>query len=215
VNPAKGFESCFLGFADGARLEAMTTTTLPLVEITPGAQRLGLTHLAISVGSERLVDELTARLRTDGIAIVDGPRRTGDGYYESVIIDPDGNRVEICASTEARTTDPTALEKPMTDRNSFRNFGEFYPFYLGEHANRTCRRLHFAGTSIAAALLISATVMHSGWLIAVAIGQGYAFAWVGHFFFEHNKPATFKHPLFSLMGDWRLWWDILSRKVRF
>jgi lactoylglutathione lyase len=97
VNPAKGFESCFLGFADGARLEAMTTTTLPLVEIIPGAQRLGLTHLAISVGSERLVDELTARLRADGIAIADGPRRTGDGYYESVIIDPDGNRIEICA----------------------------------------------------------------------------------------------------------------------
>jgi hypothetical protein len=103
----------------------------------------------------------------------------------------------------------------MTDRNSFRNFSEFYPFYLGEHANRTCRRLHFAGTSIAVALLIAATMMHSGWLIWVAIGQGYAFAWVGHFFFEHNRPATFKYPLFSLMGDWRLWWDILSRKVRF
>ena len=97
VNPAKGFESCFLRFADGARLEAMTTTTLSLVESPPGAQRLGLTHLAISVGSERLVDELTARLRTDGYSIVDGPRRTGDGYYESVIIDPDGNRIEICS----------------------------------------------------------------------------------------------------------------------
>lgn len=97
VNAAKGFESCFLSFADGARLEAMTTTSLPLTEPAPGAQRLGLTHLAISVGSEHLVDELTTRLRNDGIAIVDGPRRTGDGYYESVIIDPDGNRIEICA----------------------------------------------------------------------------------------------------------------------
>jgi lactoylglutathione lyase len=96
-NSAKGFESCFLHFADGARLEAMTTTTLPLIESPPGAQRLGLTHLAISVGSERLVDELTARLRDDGFPVVDGPRRTGDGYYESVIIDPDGNRVEICS----------------------------------------------------------------------------------------------------------------------
>jgi lactoylglutathione lyase len=96
LNPAKGFESCFLSFADGARLEAMTTTTLSLVGLSPGVQRLGLTHLAISVGSERLVDQLTQRLRDDGIAVVDGPRRTGDGYYESVIIDPDGNRIEIC-----------------------------------------------------------------------------------------------------------------------
>jgi hypothetical protein len=104
---------------------------------------------------------------------------------------------------------------PMNDGNSFRSFGDFYPFYLGEHANRICRRLHFAGTSIAAALLITAVVMRSGWLVALAIVQGYAFAWVGHYFFEHNKPATFKHPIFSLIGDWRLWWDILSRKVPF
>jgi len=96
VNSAKGFESCFLSFADGARLEAMTTTSLQLVELGPGAQRLGLTHLAISVGSELNVDELTLRLRNDGFAVVDEPRRTGDGYYESVVLDPDGNRIEIC-----------------------------------------------------------------------------------------------------------------------
>jgi lactoylglutathione lyase len=96
LNPAKGFESCFLSFDGGGRLEAMTTTTLSLAQLLPGAQRLGLTHLAISVGSERMVDELTKRLRSDGIIIVDGPRRTGDGYYESVVIDPDGNRIEIC-----------------------------------------------------------------------------------------------------------------------
>jgi hypothetical protein len=101
----------------------------------------------------------------------------------------------------------------MNDKNAFRTFGEFYPFYLGEHANRTCRRLHFAGTTIAVVLLVAAVVTRSGWLVAVAFLQGYAFAWVGHFFFEHNKPATFKYPLFSLMGDWRLWWDILTRKV--
>jgi lactoylglutathione lyase len=96
-NPTKGFESCFLSFENGARIEAMTTTTLSLAETAPGAQRLGLAHLAISVGSERLVDELTQLLRNAGIPVVDGPRRTGDGYYESVIIDPDGNRIEICA----------------------------------------------------------------------------------------------------------------------
>jgi lactoylglutathione lyase len=96
VNPAKGFESCFLSFDNGARLEAMTTTSLSLDQTPRGAQRLGLTHLAISVGSEYLVDSLTERLRADGIAVVDGPRRTGDGYYESVVMDPDGNRIEIC-----------------------------------------------------------------------------------------------------------------------
>jgi len=96
-NPSKGFESCFLSFGDGARLEAMTTTSLSLVQAPPGAQRLGLTHLAIRVGSEQVVDELTRRLRKDGIAVIDGPRRTGDGYYESVILDPDGNRIEVCA----------------------------------------------------------------------------------------------------------------------
>jgi hypothetical protein len=101
----------------------------------------------------------------------------------------------------------------MTDKNAFRTFRDFYPFYLGEHANLTCRRLHFAGTSIAAILLIAAAVTRWEWLIAIALVQGYAFAWVGHFFFEHNRPATFKYPLFSLLGDWRLWWDVLRGKV--
>ncbi|MEA3090479.1 MAG: lactoylglutathione lyase [Caballeronia sp.] len=97
VNRAKGFQSCFLGFSDGARIELMTTTTLSPLVIEPGAQRMGLTHLAISVGSTERVDELTRKLRDDGYPILDGPRRTGDGYYESVTLDPDGNRIEITA----------------------------------------------------------------------------------------------------------------------
>ena len=96
---------------------------------------------------------------------------------------------------------------------SFRSFSEFYPFYLSEHGNRVSRRLHFTGTSIAAVLILTAVVTQSWWLLWVALVQGYLFAWIGHFFFEHNKPATFKHPAFSLMGDWRLWWDILRRKM--
>jgi hypothetical protein len=103
----------------------------------------------------------------------------------------------------------------MSGENSFNTFGDFYPFYLDEHANPVCRRLHFTGTSIAVALFIAAAVTRSWWLVAMAVVEGYAFAWVGHFFFEHNKPATFKYPLFSLMGDWRLWWDMLIGKVRF
>jgi lactoylglutathione lyase len=94
-NATKGFESRFLSFGTGARLEIMRTTTLSPVPYAAAAQRMGLTHLAMSVGSEQGVDELTARLRRDGYQVLDGPRRTGDGYYESVVVDPDGNRVEI------------------------------------------------------------------------------------------------------------------------
>jgi lactoylglutathione lyase len=97
VNPKKGFESCFLRFSDGARIEAMKTTALTPVLFEPGAQRMGLTHVAIAVGSEQLVDELTQRIKDDGYQVLDGPRRTGDGYYESVVVDPDGNRIEITA----------------------------------------------------------------------------------------------------------------------
>lgn len=98
INPKKGFESLFLTFAGGgARLEVMKTTTLNPAPFEPGAQRMGLTHFALSVGSEQRVDELTQRIKADGYAVLDGPRRTGDGYYESVVVDPDGNRIEITA----------------------------------------------------------------------------------------------------------------------
>lgn len=97
-NPAKGFASRFVVLpGGGARLEVMTTSTLALVHAAAGAQRHGLAHLAINVGSEAAVDALTARMRGDGVPVVDGPRRTGDGYYESVVLDPDGNRIELTA----------------------------------------------------------------------------------------------------------------------
>ena len=94
-NVAKGFESVFLTFSGGARLEVMSTTTLSPVVAESGAQRMGITHFAVAVGSDADVDTLTERLRADGFPILDGPRRTGDGYYESVTLDPDGNRVEV------------------------------------------------------------------------------------------------------------------------
>ena len=97
VNAAKGFQSRFLSFDGGARLELMRSTTIAPIRHEPAAQRMGLTHLALSVGSEQRVDELTTRLRDDGYPILDGPRRTRDGYYESVALDPDGNRIEITA----------------------------------------------------------------------------------------------------------------------
>jgi hypothetical protein len=101
------------------------------------------------------------------------------------------------------------------NQERYRSFGDFYPFYLSEHSNKVSRRLHFTGTSIAVALLVTAAITQRWWLVAVALVQGYAFAWVGHYFFEHNKPATFRYPAFSLMGDWRLWWEILTGKLRF
>ena len=97
VNAGKGFESSFLSFEGGARIEIMKTTTLALLAHETGTPRSGLTHFCLSTGTEEAVDALTQGLRDDGYAVLDGPRRTGDGYYESVIADPDGNRVEISA----------------------------------------------------------------------------------------------------------------------
>jgi lactoylglutathione lyase len=97
VNPKKGFEAYFLSFSDGARIEIMKTATLRALAAEPGAQRMGFTHIAISVGSEELVNELSQRIKDDGYSLLDAPRRTGDGYYESVVLDPDGNRIEITA----------------------------------------------------------------------------------------------------------------------
>ncbi|MFM9878915.1 MAG: Mpo1-like protein [Burkholderiaceae bacterium] len=101
----------------------------------------------------------------------------------------------------------------MSTRARYKTFADFYPFYLSEHSNQVSRRLHFVGTSIALVLLIAALATQTGWLIAAAVVQGYAFAWVGHYFFEHNKPATFQYPGFSFMGDWRMWWDIVTGKI--
>jgi len=99
-------------------------------------------------------------------------------------------------------------------KTEYRSFAEFYPFYLSEHSNPVCRRLHFTGS-----LLVVFTVLYviftRRWLVLLAAPLiGYGFAWVGHFFFEKNRPATFTYPLYSLMGDWRMFGDILSGKVK-
>jgi hypothetical protein len=106
---------------------------------------------------------------------------------------------------------PTAAVDPK----SFTRFSEFYPFYLGEHRNRTCRRLHFVGSTLA--LLCLAMLLATGqwrWLV-IGLLCGYGFAWLGHFGFEKNKPASFKRPLYSFMGDWVMYKDIWSRRIPF
>ncbi len=95
TNEAKGFESYFLTFESGARLELMSMPGVPETKDDRDRQFTGLIHIAISTGSKDQVDALTQRLDADGHVIADGPRRTGDGYYESVAFDPDGNRIEI------------------------------------------------------------------------------------------------------------------------
>lgn len=98
---------------------------------------------------------------------------------------------------------------------SFNRFAEFYPFYLDEHRNRTCRRLHFVGTTLALSILVYSAINAWAWGILVALVCGYAFAWVGHFFFEKNRPATFKHPFYSFIGDWVMWKDMLTGRIKF
>src|SRR5689334_14934013 len=88
VNPAKQFASYFLTFATGARLELMQKPTIPASKNSQDTQFTGYIHLAFSVGSQAEVDRLTVRLQQDGYPVLDGPRRTGDGYYESVVLDP-------------------------------------------------------------------------------------------------------------------------------
>lgn len=95
----------------------------------------------------------------------------------------------------------------------FTSFTEFYPFYLSQHDNLTCRRLHFVGSILALFSVVATLYTHNFmWLILAPIG-GYGFAWVGHFFYEKNKPATFKYPLYSFIGDWVMFWQILTRKI--
>jgi lactoylglutathione lyase len=95
LNPVKLFESYFVSFETGPRLELMRMPGIPSSRNDAYKQFSGLVHFAVSVGSRARVDEMAARFRDDGFEILDGPRLTGDGYYECVILDPEKNRVEI------------------------------------------------------------------------------------------------------------------------
>jgi hypothetical protein len=97
----------------------------------------------------------------------------------------------------------------------FATFRAFYPFYLSEHRNATCRRLHFAGTTLVLLILAAAIVTRTGWLLVLLPLAGYGFAWVGHFKYEKNRPATFQYPAYSFAGDWLMYWQLLTGKIPF
>jgi hypothetical protein len=106
------------------------------------------------------------------------------------------------------------LPDPET-RERIRTFREFYPFYLGEHRNPTCRKLHFAGSTLVLGLIAAAIATRAWWLLWLVPVAGYGFAWVGHFAFEKNRPATFRYPAYSLMGDWVMYWQLATGKIPF
>jgi hypothetical protein len=102
-----------------------------------------------------------------------------------------------------------------TMETKYSSLKEFYPYYLSEHQNPTCRKLHFVGTALLFFILAAAIYFSNYWLLFLIPLVGYGFAWVGHFFYEKNKPATFKYPFFSLASDFILFFDLLTGKERF
>jgi hypothetical protein len=107
----------------------------------------------------------------------------------------------------------SALAKPEVKK--YTTFREFYPFYLSEHSNRTCRRLHFLGSTLALVCLVLLVATGNPWWLAAGLVAGYGCAWIGHFGFEKNRPASFKQPLYSFMGDWVMYKDIWTGRIPF
>ena len=102
----------------------------------------------------------------------------------------------------------------MENPERYTNYKDFFPFYLKEHSKRNTRILHYCGTFGYLALLISLIITQNYYFIPLILVAGYGPAWIGHFFIEKNKPATFKYPIYSFIGDWTMLKDILIRKVK-
>jgi hypothetical protein len=96
---------------------------------------------------------------------------------------------------------------------NFSSFKAFYPYYLDEHQDLRCRRLHFVGSGLVIVALVLGFVHSPWWFLAMPV-LGYGFAWIGHVAFEKNRPATFKYPLYSFAGDWMMFFDILRGRVK-
>ncbi len=101
------------------------------------------------------------------------------------------------------------IEGKVMQNKRFKNFQEFYPYYLSQHQNKICRLLHAYGTFLSLLFLGAVLIAGKFWWACLAPIMGYAFAWIGHFFFEKNKPATFQYPLWSLLGDFKMMKEIV------
>ena len=97
----------------------------------------------------------------------------------------------------------------------YASFAEFYPFYLSEHSKPATRRLHFVGSCLGLVCLLLLVLSGNLWWLAAALVSGYAFAWFAHFAVEKNRPATFQQPLYSFMGDWKMFWQMLTGQLKF
>lgn len=97
----------------------------------------------------------------------------------------------------------------------FASFAEFYPVYLSEHTNRNCRELHFAGSTLALLCLAALLLTGSLWWLLAAAACGCGFSWIGHVAFDKNQPATQRHPVYSLMGNWVMYWQMLTGQASF
>ena len=106
------------------------------------------------------------------------------------------------------------METPHSDEKEFDNFHQFYKHYLSEHSDPMNRRLHFVGCIIVLIVVLTAMLARMWILLLLAPVFGYGLAWAGHYLAEKNKPATFRHPIWSLMGDWTMFKDIVTGKMK-
>ncbi len=101
----------------------------------------------------------------------------------------------------------------MSAERKYKTFKSFYPYYLTEHSDSTNRILHFCGTALLLISIAAGVITGNAWLFAAVPLLGYGFAWVGHFFIEKNRPATFTYPLFSLASDFVMFWHMLTGQI--
>lgn len=117
------------------------------------------------------------------------------------------------SSNQVATSSVSASDSTARPALNFASFEAFFPFYLGEHSHKLNRWLHFIGTSGAMVLLLLALVTGVWYLALLAPVVGYGMAWIGHFFVEHNKPASFQYPLWSFIGDFKMYYYMLTGRV--